>query len=101
MAEGVSACSPPRSIPPHARNVDLFRRIISRNYVNYFHTPYLQDRYSKGEESSPKELANKYGKLGPVQTYFSCAESNHLIRGMTSSTFESIKFDDFNSGRPN
>ena len=71
MAEGVSACSPPRSIPPHARNVDLFRRIISRDNVNYnFQTPYLQDRYSKVEESSPKELAKQIRKIRPGSNVF-------------------------------
>ena len=40
--------------------------------------------------------------LDPVQTWnFLCAESNHLIWHMRSSTFESIKFDEFDLGRPN
>ena len=86
MAEGVSACSPPRSIPPHARNVDLFRRIISRDYVNYCHTPYLQDRYSKGEESSPKELAKQIRKIRPGSNVF-------FMRRIESFDWRHDKFD--------
>ena len=57
---------PTRNIPPHARNADLFRRIISRDNVNYnFHTPYLQDRYLKVEESSPKVLGKQIRKIRP------------------------------------
>ena len=93
MAEGVSACSPPRSIPPHARNVDLLRRMISRDYVNYnFHTPYLQDRYSKVEESSPKVLGRQIRKIRPGSNVFFMRRIESFDSGHASSTFESIKF---------
>ena len=48
-----------------AQNADLFWRIISRDNVSHFHTPYLQDRYSKVEKSSPEELRKQIRKIRP------------------------------------
>ena len=83
----MSACSPPRSIPPQTRNADLFRRLISRDYVNNnFHTPYLQDRCSKVEESSPKELGKQIRKIRPGSNVF-------FVRRIESFDSRHDKFD--------
>ena len=81
-------CLQPTPKHPAARG-----RIILRDNVNYnFHTPYLQDRYSKVEESSPKVLGKQIRKIRPGPKVFFMRRIESFDSGHASSTFESIKF---------